>query len=100
MDNAGAVLLSALTDYTSLRVLSLNKNFLANKSAFELKEYLSKDDNLEELYLGWNEFGDKAAKIIFESMQKHEYLKVFDFSWNIIGVFSVDVLCRRLFAII
>lgn len=100
MDNAGAVLISALTDYSSLRVLNMNKNFLGNKSALEIKEYLSKDDNLEELYLGWNEFGDKAAKLIFESMQKHEYLKVFDYSWNIIGVFSFDALSKRFFVFI
>lgn len=54
MDNAGAALIQSLGDYNYLRVLNLSKNFMGNRFAAELKEYLSRDDSLEELYLGWN----------------------------------------------
>lgn len=37
---------------------------------------------------------DKGAKLIFEGIEKNCALKVFDYSWNNIGMFAVDVLLK------
>lgn len=92
MDNAGAALIRGLSDYNYLRILDLTKNFMGPRFAQEMKQFLSKDRSLEQLYLGWNEFNDKAAKLIFEGVEQHTELKVFDYSWNLVGMFSVNSL--------
>lgn len=47
MDNAGASLLKGLSDYNFLRVLDLRNNFMSNRFAQQLKEFLTKDRSLE-----------------------------------------------------
>ena len=74
-----------LSQYGMLRKLNVSKNYLGSRFAQKLKEFMHGNKYLQELYVSWNEFTTKGAKVILEAVQETKDLRVFDFSWNRIG---------------
>lgn len=71
-----------------LQVLNLSRNQLGTLFCQRLREFLSDNNALNELYLHWNMVTSQGAVHVCDGLLQNKYLKVLDMSYNNIGKLS------------
>ncbi len=84
-DKSVKVICEGLITNFSLRRLNLSKNYLTSFIGDSIKNVLTKNPYLQELYLFWNQIKGIGAQKIFQGLLENETITVFDMSWNSLG---------------
>lgn len=69
----------------SLTCLSISENKLGDPIAEAVSIVLTNNQNLQELYLAWNNLSSVGGEKIFKALGKNKGLRVLDFGWNSLG---------------
>ncbi|CAD8171615.1 unnamed protein product [Paramecium pentaurelia] len=92
--NVTRILKALLNSNNKLKSLNVSKNYLTNDIAEILKESIIQLDNMEQLYIHWNQIKGWGGQKIFEALIENKTLLVFDAGWNSFGIQErKDVQC-------
>ncbi|CAK71897.1 unnamed protein product (macronuclear) [Paramecium tetraurelia] len=84
--NVTRILKALLNSNNKLKSLNGSKNYLTNDIAEIIKESIIQLDNMEQLYIHWNQIKGWGGQKIFEGLIENKTLLVFDAGWNSFGI--------------
>lgn len=84
-DHGANILFQQLNRFGYVKRLNFSKNMIGDLACQTLAQVLSRNKNLQELYLHWNCIRIKGGGHLFRELAKNEILKVLDLSFNSLG---------------
>jgi hypothetical protein len=76
--------------FYKLRYINFGQNNIDDRAAPSIALLVERCENLQALILYWNQIRNYAASLIVSKIKRHEYMKFFDISWNLVGDCLVD----------
>jgi hypothetical protein len=76
--------------FYKLRYINFGQNNIDDHVAPAIAQLIERCENLQALILYWNQIRNYAASLIVSKIKKHQYMKFFDISWNLVGDCLVD----------
>jgi Ran GTPase-activating protein (RanGAP) involved in mRNA processing and transport len=73
-----------------LRYINFGQNNIDDRAAPALAQLVERGESLQAVILYWNQIRNYAASLIVSKIKKHQYMKFFDISWNLVGDCLVD----------
>ena len=80
-------LLTNISDHLSYKIkyLNIGQNNLEDDISINIVNLLEKCEFLQVLILYWNQIRNRGASLIVNRLKKHQAIRFFDISWNLIG---------------